>query len=112
MQHDQTRYANYVSIIIRNGKIGSFRSLVRTVGRRQYIRCVLISDTCYFASFIKKARYCVYVREREREKFIHHKANNQCDNQNEIMWLAAHANTNVYYSIYNTTKSNNQTKSI
>ena len=39
--------------------------------------------------------------------FIHHKANNQYYNQNELMWqaaraeipiqLAAHANTNVYY---------------
>jgi len=40
------------------------------------------------------------------EKFIHHKANNQCYKQNELMWqaareeipieLAAHANTNNY----------------
>jgi len=25
----------------------------------------------------------------EREKFIHHKANNQCDNENELVWQAA-----------------------
>jgi len=28
-------------------------------------------------------------RERERKKFIHHKANNQYYNQNELMWQAA-----------------------
>jgi len=28
-------------------------------------------------------------REREREKNIHHKANNRCDNQNKFMWQAA-----------------------
>jgi len=27
--------------------------------------------------------------ERGGEKFIHHKANNQCDNQNKLMWQAA-----------------------
>jgi len=28
-------------------------------------------------------------RQTHREKFIHHKANNQCYRQNELMWQAA-----------------------
>jgi len=45
---------------------------------------------CSRASAVTSIKLTVTVEERrEREKFIHHKANNRCDNQNKLMWQAA-----------------------
>jgi len=35
------------------------------------------------------AQYVPAIKERERAKIIHHRANNQCDNQTNLMWQAA-----------------------
>ena len=73
----------------------------------------LMQTRCHFSVSINVS-FRQQLRGREREKFIHNKAHNQCYKQNKLMWQAArqespiydlagrlcgHAHTNVYYSI-------------